>query len=73
MKDSSDNLYFDVKNIRITALRQTWDDNKPGLRLQAYKGNGNALFPGAEIPVPDKETAYEFIRAIFNALESIEM
>jgi len=71
MKDSSENTYFDVANIRITALRQTWDNDKPGLRVQAYKGKGDALFQGAELPVPDKETAYELIKAIAKALESI--
>ena len=69
--DNAGNNYFDVENIRITALPRTWDNNKPGLRIQAYKGKGEALFQGAEIPVADKQTAYELIKAIAKALEAI--
>ena len=70
-KDSSGHQYFDVKNVRVTAVPQTWDDSKPGLRIQAYKGKGDALFPGAEIPIPDAETAYKLIKAITKGLEQI--
>jgi|WetSurMetagenome_2_1015567.scaffolds.fasta_scaffold19076_3 hypothetical protein len=55
--DSAGNTYFDVGNIRITAIPSTWDQGRPGLRVQAYKGVGDALNPGAEIPVPDKKVA----------------
>ena len=72
MEDSTGNTYFNVRNVRITALRQTWDNENPGLRIQAYKGEGSALFQGAEIPVRDKKDAYELIEAIVQALESIE-
>ena len=47
--DSSGNEYVDVGNIRITAIPKTWDNEKPGLRIQAYKGKGDALFQGAEM------------------------
>ena len=67
--DGPGHSYFDVENIRITCIPQTWDNNKPGLRIQAYTGSGDALFQGAEIPIPDKATAYEFIKAIAQALE----
>lgn len=71
-RDSADNVYFDVGNIRVTAIEKTWDENKPGIRINAYKGSkGEALFQGAEIPIPDKKTAYDLIRAITNALDSI--
>lgn len=46
-QDGSGNTYFDVENIRITCVPETFDGN-PGLRIQAYKGQGNALFPGTE-------------------------
>jgi len=68
--DGSGNTYYDVGNIRITCIPQTWDNNKPGLRIQAYKGSGDALFQGAEIPIPDKATAYDFIKAVAEALET---
>jgi hypothetical protein len=70
-RDSAGNTFFDVGNIRVTALESTWDAGKRGLRISAYKGKGQALFQGAEIPVPDKQTAYDLIRAITDALESI--
>lgn len=70
-EDRSGNTYFDVRNVRITAVPETWDNKKPGLRIQAYKGKGDALFPGAEIAIPDRQTAYEFIKAVFGALEQI--
>ena len=63
-KDASGNSYVDVRNVRITSVPSTWDAGSPGLRIQAYKGNGDSLFPGAEIAIPDKATAYDFIRAI---------
>jgi hypothetical protein len=68
--DNSGNEYFQVENIRITAVPKTWN-NKPGLRIQAYKGKGDALFQGAEIPIPNKEIAYELIKAMAKALEII--
>ena len=70
-EDSSGKQYFDVENIRVTAVPQTWDDGKPGLRIQAYKGKGDALLRGAEIPIPDAETAYKLIKAITKGLEQI--
>jgi hypothetical protein len=70
-RDSADNVYFDVGNIRVTAIEKTWDEEKRGIRISAYKGKGKALFQGAEIAIPDKQTAYDLIRAITNALNSI--
>ena len=70
-KDKSGNDYYEVGNIRITALENTWDDGKPGLRIQAYKGSGKSLFQGAELPIPDKASAYDFIKEMMNALEKI--
>jgi hypothetical protein len=70
-RDSSGNAYVEVRNVRITAVPETWDNAKPGLRIQAYKGKGDALFPGAEIAIPDQQTAYEFIKAVFHVLDEI--
>ncbi|RLC02338.1 MAG: hypothetical protein DRI57_30170 [Deltaproteobacteria bacterium] len=68
-QDGRGNTYFDVENIRITCVPETFDGN-PGLRIQAYKGQGNALFPGAEIPIPDKSTAFDLLKTISKALEA---
>ncbi len=68
-QDSSGNVYFDVGNIRITATPSVWGGNQKGLRIQAYKGQGKALHPGAELPVPDKETAFDLVNAIMQALQ----
>lgn len=69
-KDQTGNEYFEVGNIRVTALDRTWD-GVPGIRIQAYKGTGKSLFLGAELPIKDRDTAYEFIRAIVQALEVV--
>jgi len=69
--DAKGNVYYDVANIRITALPNTWDDH-PGIRIQAYTGEGNKLFPGAELPIPDKETAFNLLAAIHKAIETNE-
>lgn len=67
-RDSSGNTFFDVGNIRVTALPDTWA-GKPGIRIQAYKGQGDALFQGAELPIEDRAAAYDLIRALGHALE----
>lgn len=66
--DSSGQTYFDVGNVRITCIASTWSD-EPGIRIQAYKPEGG-LFPGAELPVPTKEIAFDFLRAIHSAFET---
>lgn len=67
--DAPGHTYFDVENIRITCIPQTWN-GQPGLRIQAYKSDGG-LFPGAEIPVPNKEIGFDLLKAISKALETI--
>lgn len=69
--DGSRNTYANVRNLRITAVPQTWDGDAPGLRIQAYKGNGDSLFPGAEVAIPDKTAAYEFIEAITSMISEL--
>lgn len=66
-QDGSGNIYFDVGNIRVTAVPKTWD-NCPGIRVQAYKESGG-LHQGAELPIPDKQIAFDFLSAIHKALE----
>jgi hypothetical protein len=58
------NVYFDVLNVRIICLRQTWAGT-PGIRIQAYKGNGSGLYQGAEIPLANQGAAYQFVKALF--------
>jgi hypothetical protein len=66
--DSAGNEYFDVGNIRVTCIEKTWGESS-GLRIQAYKGEGNKLHRGAELLVPDEATAYKLISAIVAAFE----
>jgi hypothetical protein len=64
--DSSGNVYFDVLTARITCVPHTWDNGKPGIRIQSYRnpGKSDALHPGAEIPVENQAEAYQLIKAI---------
>ena len=66
--DSKGHQYFDVHNVRVTCIGETWGGSS-GIRIQAYTGNGNQLHRGAELPVPDKATAYDIIAAIVAALD----
>lgn len=66
--DSKGNPYFNVGNLRVTCIGETWGGSS-GIRIQAYTGNGSALHRGAELPVPDKATAYDLIAAIVAALD----
>lgn len=68
-KKGKGNRYFEVGNIRVTSLPNTWG-NCPGIRIQAYKkGSGKALHQGAELPVPDNDVAYGLIAAIVAAID----
>lgn len=69
--DSRGQAYFDVGNIRVTAIGKTWGGSS-GLRFQAYSGKGNALLRGAELPVPDPATAYQLMTSIVAALQTLE-
>lgn len=66
--DSAGQSYSEAGNIRITCVARTWN-GQPGLRIQSYKENGQ-LNPGAEVPVPDKATAYDLINALTEALRA---
>lgn len=68
--DSKGNEYFDVDNIRVTSIGNTWGGNS-GIRIQAYKGKGKSLHRGAELPASDPATAYRLIAAIVAAYELI--
>lgn len=68
-KDKNGNVFFEVSNIRITCISETWN-GEPGIRVQAYTGEGKKLHRGAELPVPGKDVAYSLIVAIAHALEA---
>lgn len=68
-KDGKGNICFDVENIRVTVLPKTWN-NEPGIRIQAYKGEGQKLFQGAELPIKNKEVAFDLLSAIHKAIET---
>jgi len=69
--DSKGNIYFNVKNIRVTVLHKTWNGSS-GIRIQAYKGKGSSMFQGAELPIPDKNVAFDLLVAIHKAYECNE-
>lgn len=62
-KDGSGNIYIEVNNIRVTQIPVTWA-GVPGLRIQAYTGEGKKLHKGAEIPISKNETILDLISAI---------
>lgn len=69
-QDGRGQVYFDVDNIRVTVIPETFNGN-PGIRIQAYTGEGNKLHQGAELPIRDKETAFDILAAIHKALDKI--
>jgi len=66
--DGKGNGYFDVHNVRVTCIGKTWGGTS-GIRIQSYTGKGRKLHRGAELPVPDKATAYDIIAALVAALD----
>lgn len=69
-KDSTGNTFIKVgKNVRLTyvpAARRDPDKlwtNQDVIRINAYKGHGEAIFQGAEFPVGTPVEALEFIEA----------
>jgi len=70
-KDSSDNIYENIGNIRITykkkSNRETDKDWADGdvLSFRAYKNaDTDALHMGAELKLKDRETIIELIEAL---------
>ena len=66
-KDAKGNEYFDVRNVRVTCIGKTWGGSS-GIRIQSYTGKGGRLHRGAELPIPNKEVAYDIIAAVLAAL-----
>ena len=51
-------------------MPQTWN-GAHGVRIQAYKGKGDALHPGAEIPVANQAEAYQLAKALVLAFNHL--
>jgi hypothetical protein len=69
--DTKGNPFFDVDNLRVTCVtkpsgKQWAKGTKLYLRVQAYKGKGNALFQGAELPIKNQQVLLKLISAIAN-------
>ncbi len=69
MEDRNGSAYFEVGNLRITCLAKSWDGN-PGIRIQSYR-EGGGLHRGAEIPIPDRKSAFELLEAVSQALNKL--
>lgn len=70
-KDSKNNDYLEIGNIRVSLVRatnRTASKNWPGcdvIRIQAYRGNTNsALHKGAEFPVNSKNEIIDLVRIL---------
>jgi len=42
--------------------------SSPGIRIQVNK-QGEGVSPGTEIPIPDKDTAFDLLKGICTALD----
>jgi|GEM_PF-2524121 len=64
--DGKGQHYMTIGNIRITTISDTWA-GKPGIRIQALSADGNRVFPGAEIPIPDLKSAVKLVGGVARA------
>ena len=78
-KDSSDNVYENVGNIRITYKQQSNRDSEKDwadtdvLSFRAYKNaDTDALHMGAELTLKNKETILELIEALCRLYRTTE-
>lgn len=69
-EDSSGNQYEEVSNVRLTYVSQAsrssakdWSEGDV-LRIQAYRGEGDALHQGPEVDLKDPGTILELIEAL---------
>jgi hypothetical protein len=68
--DNRGNPFIEVDNLRVTCVltrpssKQWAKGTKLYLRVQAYKGKGNALFQGAELPIKNQQVLLKLISAI---------
>ncbi len=77
-QDGSSQFYINIHNdeYRITYVRAI--DRAPGanwagsdvIRIQAYKGSGNCLNPGPEIPINSENDVYEIISAMCHLVDA---
>lgn len=69
-KDEKGNQFVNVSNIRITYVSKSsrlgiknWSDGDV-LRIQAYRGKGEALYQGPELDLKEADTILELIEAL---------
>ena len=68
--DNRGNPFIEVDNLRVTCVlakpsSKRWAKGvKLYLRVQAYKGKGNALYQGAELPIKNQQVLLKLISAI---------
>jgi hypothetical protein len=76
--DSSGQYYVDIYNkyYRLTYIKkdQRNDDanwaGKDAIRIQAYKGKGDALHPGPEIVIDTEKDIYELISSLCHLIDT---
>ena len=66
--DSAGNAYYEVGDVRITAVPHIWCNGPSGVRIQAYRKKGRALHRGPEYATPDLTSARQLAAAIALAL-----
>jgi hypothetical protein len=64
--DGKEQRYITCGNLRITTISETWA-GKPGIRIQALSADGNKVFPGSEIPIPDLKSAANLVGGVARA------
>lgn len=78
-KDEKGNQFVNVSNIRITYVskrsRSSIKDWSEGdvLRIQAYRGKGNALYQGPELDLKEPDTILELIEALTRLIRGKEV
>ena len=69
-KDGSNHLYIDIDNVRITYVPSKDRDKSADwagsdvIRIQAYKGAGQSLHMGAELPVKSPRVFVKLIAGL---------
>ncbi|TYP95423.1 hypothetical protein LX73_0726 [Fodinibius salinus] len=76
--DEKGNQFVEVSNVRVTYVskksRKGIKDWSKGdvLRIQAYRGNGNALHQGPELDLKEPDTILELIEALSRLIRGKE-
>jgi len=70
MEDQKGQKFIIFEGVKITAVKRTYSGD-PGISIRAFHEDpsiSKRTHMGPEIPIPDRETAMDFIAAILNAL-----